>query len=397
MRRFRRFFWLGLALLGAGFSGLGAADFSQGRIKLTLHENTGHFSLYYLSGGSESRYEALFTDMDPRSSFLSVIVNDRTYRLGEASAFRLRTEEGDIRPSFMFESSFMTVRERFSFIKTAGSSVTNGIQIDIILRNLSNRSALTGFRLLLDTSLGEGSGKTPFVTGKQRITAETIIPGDTSDSWWVSKNENLSLMGSIRVPGGRAPDFLHFANWKRLNEIPWKMPYSSGRNFNFLPYSIGDSAVCYYYEPLPLAPGEEINCSILLASEDPAGFSSPGAVASTAPPSPREPEPLFDEPVVNSPAPPPAPPAPPDLPVPPDLPATRGLSAAPYPEEPPLIADMSRAYSPPGYSKGEDMLLLQNCINRIDRFIAGEIPLSEEELADMELTIRRIKIRYGLP
>jgi hypothetical protein len=43
------------------------------------------------------------------------------------------------------------------------------------------------------------------------------------------------------------------------------------------------------------------------------------------------------------------------------------------------------------------MLLLQNCISRIDQFVAGKIFLSEEELIAMELTISRIKIRYDLP
>ncbi|MDR1319070.1 MAG: hypothetical protein LBJ90_05550, partial [Treponema sp.] len=239
------------------------------------------------------------------------------------------------------------------------------------------------------------TGKIPFIVDNQRITAETIVPGGASGARWVSKNEHLSLMGSIYRPDGRAPDFLHFANWKRLNEIPWKMPYSSGRNFNFLPYSIGDSAVCYYYEPLSLAPGNEINCSILLASEDPAGFAGPTASAAPVIPAAplREPE-SRSEPVVNSFTPPPESP---ELPGPPDLPAPPNLPAPPYPEEPSPAADMLQPFTPPVYSKEEDILLLQSCITRIERFIAGELPLAEEELADMELTIRRIKIRYGLP
>jgi hypothetical protein len=364
-----------------GFSGLGAADFSQGRVKLTLHENTGHFSLYYLSDDPESKYEALFTDQDPRTSFISIMINDRIYRLGESSAFRLRMEGDGVRPFFMFESSFATVYERFSFIKTPGFPVTNGIRIDIIIQNRLNREASVGFRLLLDTSLGEGSGKTPFITNKQRISAETIISNGAADAWWVSGNDHLSLMGSIAVPGGRTPDFLHFANWKRLNDIPWKTAYSGGRNFNFLPYSVGDSAVCYYYEPLSLAPGAEISCSVLLASEDPNGFIGANAgvpasvqerdrvIPSTAPP--------FDA-----------------------LGQSEALPAQTQPpesEKPPSIVNLPEISVSSEYSKEADMLLLQNCIDRIDQFIAGKVLISEEELIAMELTISRIKIRYGLP
>ncbi|MDR2133985.1 MAG: hypothetical protein LBP27_02670 [Treponema sp.] len=363
MRPFRCFLRLCLVFFITGFHGLGAADFSQGQIKLTLHEKTGHFSLYYLGDGPESKYEALFTDQDPRSSFISLIMNDRIYRLGESSAFRIRTEGNGSRPVFIFESSFATVRETFSFIKTSGSSVTNGIRIDIAIRNRLNREATTGFRLLLDTSLGEGSGNTPFVTDRRRITAETVISGDSSDAWWVSKNGRLSLMGSIRVPG-KVPDFLHFANWKRLNDIPWKTSCSEGRNFNFLPYSVGDSAVCYYYEPLPLAPGDETGCSILLASEDPNGFAASNAGI-----------PAAARPVEVS---------PPESGVPP-----RPESAS--------IVTLPETSDSPEYSKEADMLLLRNCIDRIDQFVAGKIFLSEEELIAMELTISRVKIRYGLP
>jgi hypothetical protein len=35
---------------------------------------------------------------------------------------------------------------------------------------------------------------------------------------------------------------------------------------------MGDSAVCYYYEPGALPPGEQSRYTIFLAAEDPAGF-----------------------------------------------------------------------------------------------------------------------------
>jgi hypothetical protein len=88
-------------------------------------------------------------------------------------------------------------------------------------------------------------------------------------------------MGSIfgAAETGEEADSLYFANWKRLNDVSWKIPYQQGRNFNMPPYSVGDSAVCYYYEPRPLNRGEICSFTILLAASVEGGFSAAGRIA----------------------------------------------------------------------------------------------------------------------
>ena len=73
-------------------------------------------------------------------------------------------------------------------------------------------------------------------------------------------------MGSIINPvdsSQKAPDSVFFANWKRFFDTPWQIRYSQGRSFG------GDSAVCYYYEPAPLAAGRSFTYTIFLTAEDP--------------------------------------------------------------------------------------------------------------------------------
>jgi hypothetical protein len=343
-------FFLGLLILALAPK-LGAADFSDGRIRLTLHEGSGRFTFSYMNDLSQEKYEPFFVDQDPRTSFFSVMVNDKIYRLGESSAFRARTEESFSNPSFVFESTFLMVSEEFAFIKTAGSSLSNGIKITVTLENRSPRQVDLGLRFLIDTSLGEGSrGDPPFLTDKRAIPSETLVEGGDSDQWWISRNDRLGLMGSISAGVDKKPDLLHFANWKRLNDVPWKTGYSPGRNFNYLPYSIGDSAVCYYYEPQPVSRGERLTFTILLAAEDEKGFVSYPAGS------------------------------------PNDL--SRFLRET---------VPLSAGAPPSADSRQSDLILLRELIDRIDLFIAGEIVLSEEELAAMELAISRIKARYGLP
>jgi hypothetical protein len=327
----------------------GAGEFTDGRIRLVLHEETGRFSLYYMDDISRESFTPLFVDQDPRTSFFSLLLNDRSYRLGESAAFRFRRDQAGAAPSFVFESSFLRVIEDFSFIKTAGSSLSNGIQITLTLENLSPREVSLGLRFLLDSSLGEGKNTLPpFLTDKRALDSETVISPKDGDLWWISRNDRVSLMGSIGAGVEQGPDLVVFANWKRLNEVPWKISPVQGRNFNYLPYSIGDSAVCYYYEPRLLSRGDTLSYTILLSAEDEQGFTAYSAGAGD------------------------------------DL--SRLLrETVPLPEIP--AAD----------SKQEDLFLLQELIDRIDRYLAGEIDITEEDLAAMETVISRLKARYGLP
>jgi hypothetical protein len=163
-------------------------------------------------------------------------------------------------------------------------------------------------------------------------------------------------MGSISAPQGKSPDSVHFANWKRLNEAPWKSSYSENRNFNYPPYSIGDSAVCYYYDPVPLSQDQELIYTITLAAEDPAGFEH--------------------------------------LRLPEAVPAA-GNAPVSEPEWEPIIPFQKDPF--PDNSRESDLALLRSLMDRLDKFLSGEIELSEEELAVMELTITLLKARYNLP
>jgi hypothetical protein len=323
-----------LLLLAAGLGRLKALEFRAGLIRLDIHEATGRFSLYCLTDPETEHYEPLFTHQDPRTSFLAVSINNRVHRLGETTLFSIEIENNPSSPAIVFRSPFLLVRQEFLFIRTPGYSEVNGIRMTMRIENLDEKEAAVGTRFLIDTYLGEGLGGTPFETDRQRITTETALTGAAEDMWWVSRNSRLSLMGSIFVGVEKKPDLLHFANWKRLNDMPWKTGHTEGRNFNYPPYSIGDSAVCYYYEPVPLQPKEQASYGIFLAAGDGSGFGFRSSSPS-------------------------------------------GSSASGQREA--------------------DVALLHELLARLDQFLAGEIEMSAEDLAGMEQTIAALKSRYNLP
>jgi hypothetical protein len=333
------------AILGSLALHLGAAEYIDGRIRLVVNENTGRFSLYFMTDIARERYEPFFMDQDPRTSFLSVLVNNRSYRMGETSSFRTRLGGTPSNPALIFESSFLTVTEEFFFIRTGSSPLTNGVRISITIANKGEKPVEAGARLLIDTILGEETSP-HFITNQRQINSETLLEASSGDSYWISKNDQLALMGSVEGQNITRPDLIHFANWKRLNDTPWKTSFVSGRNFNLLPYSIGDSAVCYYYEPAVIARGESRVIAILLSSEDENGF----ALSSNLP----------DD-----------------------------LSH--------LIEESGKLEGELSESMRADLIILRDLVAKLDRHASTGAYISDDELSAIGLLISKIKSKYGIP
>ncbi|MDR2177336.1 MAG: hypothetical protein LBP20_04750 [Treponema sp.] len=335
------------------------AEYEDGFIRLSLNPALGRFSLYYLTNPAYRKYEALFMDQDPRTSVLTLKLNNKTYRLGESREFNIREGGTARQPSLIFESSTLVVRQEFSFICTGNSLAANGIKISFHIENKSRRRIQAGLRLLLDTKLGETS-ITPFITDNRMIQEESVFnAGDGLDGYWVSGSaDGPALMGSLAAGVDRVPDSVHIANWKRLNDVPWSLDFVQGRKFNNPPYSIRDSAVAYYYEPVRIDGGEQVSFYLLLAFRDTKGFVSFR---------PSE-----------------------------GLPLSLVLAEPAVPEVRPAGKTAETA-SPPNANTAiirSDYNALRNIAARIEEHLELGTPMSDDEMAGFEQDLARIKSRY---
>jgi len=336
----------------AGRAGsISPGPYDNGIVRLFLHESTGRFSLYLIDNNT---YLPFFMALDPRTSYLGVLVNNRAYRLGESPAFRTRLGGTTENPAIVFESSFLTVIQQFTFIRTAASSVVNGVKITFTITNKTAEPIEAGLRFLIDTTLGEDD-KAHFATDQRLITSETMLEALSTDKYWVSRSSRLALVGLLDGQNVTRPDFVHFANWKQMYDAAWKTPHVPGKNFNLLPYSIGDSAVCYFYEPVVLLSGASRTFSMALASEDDSGAVRVG-------PPPRiqpaivEPEKVFEDKAV---------------------------------QDNNLDNKMAQLIQ-------EDLEYLQRLMALLDEYaITGMV--SDEELEAIESQILRLKVKYGVP
>jgi hypothetical protein len=354
-------------------------EYHDGRVRLVLDPQVGRFSLYYMTDVSQRKYEALFVEQDPRTTVLTVDYNDKLYRLGESAEFKISEGGTPQRPALIFESSFLKVTQEFSFIVTQGSSASNGIRIDFRLENKSWRRIPAGLRFLLDTKLGE-STPIPFITDRREVGEELILTTKTDpDRYWVSgRTDELALMGSLSADVDRAPDRVHFANWKRLDEVPWSLDLVPGRKFNNPPYSIRDSAVAYYYDPARINRGGTLSFYLLLGAYHIQGFAA--FKASTGLP-PTEPVPTAAN-IASA-----------------GLPAagtavsagTAGTPAEnpqPAPERG-ILPNLNPAIIRSDYNA------LRDIISHIDSYLESGFQISEDELAGIEQDLARIQSRYA--
>jgi hypothetical protein len=385
LKLFRRI--LTACLLASALAILPAAEFNSGKVRLIIHENTSRFSLYYLADESRQRYEPMFSSQDPRTSFFTVFYNDRTFKLGDSSAFipSITTQNGS--PVIVFTSSFLVIRQAFEFIRTPGAAGHDGIKITVTVENSSQQSSLAGLRFLLDTSLGESPGKTPFYfDGGLAVTGEFRTNGDL----WISRGDTVSLMGSIVPPdasdASRTPDFVHFANWKKLSDAYWIAHYTPGRSFDLLPYSIRDSAAAYYYDAVPLQPGQKFEVSIYLAAENPRGFT---AFYETPPASEQEPE-IQQIPVPQETTPEPQEDTQPEIPQ-----EQESVETEVVPPEEAFTPD-ERTGENEAHVLDDNIRLLRSLQLTLDLYISGRLYLTEEDLDDIENRIKEIRNHYGL-
>jgi hypothetical protein len=251
---------LAFLLLGFTCAQAAALDLADGRLKLTLHEEGG-ISLSCRTGGQDGLYVPLIASQDPRTTFLSVVVGNKVYRMGASPEFSQAIEKTSTGGRFLWRSQFLQVTETFTFIAMGDSTESNGVRVDIGLKNISQQDMKAGVRYLFDTYLGEASFVHFRTDSLTQITNELALSGSSRPAFWVSPlvgdPQEFGFIVMCSGPGITAPDKIVFANWKRLSDSSWIYDTSASRNFSMLPFSVNDSAASEYFDPRPLPRGAE--------------------------------------------------------------------------------------------------------------------------------------------
>ena len=249
---------LAIALLAFVAFSLSALTISNNLLELTVHEDSGRFTLYAVS--EDGSKKALLVEEDPRTTILTVLSGSKIYRMGDSFEFRQAVLGEGNSASITWSSSSLSVTERFSLDK-ASLVITIGIE------NISEQDLKIGVRYLLDTFLGEKG--THFTADGLPVKVETDYAWATPYEIISSDGKNTQLVISLTGTGITEPDRIVVANWKRLNDATWDFEANQTRDFSLLPYSINDSAVALYYEPQIVPSKTARSLAFLLKWEDP--------------------------------------------------------------------------------------------------------------------------------
>jgi hypothetical protein len=245
-------------------------QFESDSFTLSIMAGQGRFSIASKTDGETT---PLFVADDLTTSYFKLLLNDRIYVLGDSFAFRQNSEINDNGGSITWTSPRITVQATFDC--TRASYVT----IDVEITNIAEANQEVGLRHLLDTYLGEQGDHFVLPTGPvsseiELIEAPRYIQSGTADT--------AQLFIVYDAYGATLPDRIVLANWKRLDEVNWGYTINSNRSFNYSPYSINDSAVSTYFEPVELGPGESRVIRTILATDIPGGSAVTSSGSTTS-------------------------------------------------------------------------------------------------------------------
>ncbi len=231
-----------------GITSVWALESRSGQIKLVLEENKGTFAVYRIGQSSEPDV-SLFVDEDTRTSSVSLLIDNRIYRMGQNSSFQQNAELTEQGARYLWENPSFEIILDFSFISSTGGSYSDGVKMILSVENKSEQRHNVGVKFLFDTYLGEEDSAHFLLPDNGDIKKEIEYSG-SFPGWWRSgaSSSDASLQVMMNSRGTTPPERVVFANWKRLNENSWFYESRANRNFNLLPYSINDSAVAHYYE-----------------------------------------------------------------------------------------------------------------------------------------------------
>ncbi|MDR3294501.1 MAG: PKD domain-containing protein [Clostridiales Family XIII bacterium] len=152
------------------------------------------------------------------------------------------------------------VKQILSLFPNPVSEIEDTVRIEYQISNNAGTAKSIGFRTMWDTCLGYYDGAPFRVAGIGAITTELELSGnEIPESWLVIDdlaNPGMITQGYPRnIEGLPQPDRLQFVGWGRVSAISsaWAYVPTPGS-------TIGDSAVCIYWDPRTIGAGEELRC-----------------------------------------------------------------------------------------------------------------------------------------
>jgi hypothetical protein len=353
-------------------------EIKSGKIKLTLYDDTGTFTLYYLSDPEKNRYEPLLFDQElGRTTAFFVKINGRVTKLQKNIGVRTSMMDipGGGRLIYNIAGGATVTLD---FILTAsGNSGADMVRIDASVENIQSQRAEFSLKGIFDTRLGENMGIHFSTATRDRISSETELKDIRAEQWVVSAGRSASLKFILTGQNVSIPETISAANRERLHSAEWVPNIVPGRNFNS-PFAINDSALGVFWPAKNLNSMEKMTVRMYMAAE--MGVSEPGR---TYAPSSGSIDFIKDAQSVT---------------VSGNAGSSSQSSSAPSMQEPSAPSTPSGQTSAPVPNIADDMLdiqYIQSLIDRIDRLSQNPETANQEEIfllnAELDLIFEKLE------
>ncbi len=221
-------------------------DVRDGLVRIATDDLTVRPMLYRLVNvAGKSKYEPLWFDGDPRTSFIVLDVDGRIYRMGSSQDFQTIQRRISNGVEIEYKSIIMRVTQRITFASLVGSRVSNGFAIELEIENFTTRDMKVKLKEVCDTWLGEKIGNHFALKSNSNVVDEMLLDSTSNEPYIISPGQNASIALLLNVP--QKPDSVVIANWKRLSDSQFAYDSELMRGFTLAPYSTNDSALGLYW------------------------------------------------------------------------------------------------------------------------------------------------------
>jgi len=248
----------------------------------TMDVDTGRFLAETVLGDPGSKTDdnkiLIYGGAIPWTSFTTIRIDGENYIFGGPTMRRpgrnALTGKVVQEPAVVDEKTITTKCEIAGLDVTQSLSIVGGpisnrfdtIRINTAVRNPGLDPRRVGVRLVIDTLLGSNDGS-PFKVGAQSITSETEMRGMDIQDYWIAfdslEDPGVVARGTLRGPGLTTPDRVVFANWGKLADNIWDIPFNPGQDFRREAENEMDSATALYWDETTIMPDGELQYTTL--------------------------------------------------------------------------------------------------------------------------------------
>ena len=224
-------------------------------------ENDHSFDFYYMDKGNPV---SLFNYTSTQKSFLSLYLNGEFISPENSPLFTGSFSGGEKKGEFQWSSESLLVTQAYSL------SSDGRLTITVTILNRSNKSIQTGVKIIVNNNYEEENRYALSRNGSITINDnETGFSPDGFNVAFISGplNRHQKKTYMLKIVEN-LPEKIVVSNIDRLEEAGYTFLEQNGRNFNYSPYSLNDSALMLLYAKRDVPGGGDYSLKIAFSAID---------------------------------------------------------------------------------------------------------------------------------